>query len=91
MLPHELADDLERAIGPRGLPVIFDDTRRKARGCPPLDEARAFERGTHGLGLLGREDVGDRDVHQVSLAARDEPVRGSNTQCGPPGKSCLSG
>ena len=68
-LGDELADGFERTVGALGLPVVLDDLRGETSGGPPVDEARACERGDHGRDLLRREHVADGDLHPVSLPA----------------------
>src|SRR5262249_46683523 len=78
---HKLADRVERT-GALGLPVVLDHARRKTRGCPAVDEARALERGAHELDLLGRKHVADHDLHQGSSTVSQR----SNTMLRSPNK-----
>src|SRR5262249_51875760 len=66
---YQLANRIERTEASLGLPVVLDHARRKARGCPAVDEGCALERGAHELDLLGREHIADHDLHQKSSAA----------------------
>ena len=63
----ELANRLERTITPGRLSIVLDGARSKPCGLAAVHEARALERGAHGVDLVGRKHVANDDLHTLRL------------------------